>query len=56
VSSILNLILHHKLTLYRVKKLKKDEQFDPRIVAAVEAKLRALGVDDDSDSSNALAL
>ncbi|OAL45288.1 hypothetical protein IQ07DRAFT_221791 [Pyrenochaeta sp. DS3sAY3a] len=39
-----------------VKKLKKEEQFDPRIVAAVEAKLRALGVDDDSDSSNAVAL
>lgn len=34
-----------------VKKLKKEEQFDPQIVAAVEAKLRSLGVDDDSLSS-----
>ena len=33
------------LTRSRVKKAAKEEQFDPQTVAAVEAKLRALGVD-----------
>lgn len=28
-----------------------EEQFDPDLVAAVEAKLRALGVDDDPPTS-----
>ncbi|KAF1846851.1 uncharacterized protein K460DRAFT_367605 [Cucurbitaria berberidis CBS 394.84] len=35
-----------KCTRTPIKKAKKEEQFDPHIVAAVEAKLRALGVDD----------
>lgn len=37
-----------KCTRSPIKKLKKEEQFDPQVVAAVEAKLRALGVGDDS--------
>lgn len=36
----------------RAKKTKTEEQFDPHIVAAVEAKLRALGVADDSSQSS----
>jgi hypothetical protein len=40
------------LTTSRMKKVKKAEQFDPELVAAVEAKLRALGVDKDSPISN----
>ena len=38
------------LTSCRLKKIKKEDHFDPQLVAAVEAKLRALGVDDDSSS------
>ncbi|KAF1362858.1 hypothetical protein EJ07DRAFT_105710 [Lizonia empirigonia] len=34
-----------------VKKPRQDETFDPAVVAAVEAKLRALGVDDDPPTS-----
>ncbi|KAJ4330827.1 hypothetical protein N0V95_009992 [Ascochyta clinopodiicola] len=34
-----------------VKKQRQDETFDPAVVAAVEAKLRALGVDDDPPTS-----
>jgi hypothetical protein len=34
-----------------VKKPSKEETFDPAVVAAVEAKLRALGVDDDPPTS-----
>lgn len=37
-----------RLIIHRVRKAKKEEQFDPQVVAAVEAKLRALGVEDDS--------
>ncbi|KAH7350334.1 hypothetical protein BKA66DRAFT_476362 [Pyrenochaeta sp. MPI-SDFR-AT-0127] len=40
-----------KCTRSPVKKAKKQEQFDPQIIAAVEAKLRALGVDDDTTTS-----
>ncbi|KAF3003419.1 hypothetical protein E8E13_000856 [Curvularia kusanoi] len=35
-----------------VSKPRSQESFDPAVVAAVEAKLRALGVDDDSPSSD----
>jgi hypothetical protein len=35
------------LTTNRMKKVKKAEPFDPELVAAVEAKLRALGVNKD---------
>jgi hypothetical protein len=35
----------------RAKKTKKEERFDPDVVAAVEAKLRALVVDDDPPTS-----
>jgi hypothetical protein len=35
------------LTIHRVKKVKKEETFDPELVAAVEAKLRALDVESD---------
>jgi hypothetical protein len=35
------------LTTHRVKKVKKEEKFDPELVAAVEAKLRELGVESD---------
>jgi hypothetical protein len=34
-----------------VKKPRQEESFDPAVVAAVEAKLRALGVDDDPPTS-----
>ncbi|KAH6614308.1 hypothetical protein C7974DRAFT_74068 [Boeremia exigua] len=36
-----------------VKKFRQEETFDPAVVAAVEAKLRALGVDDDHLTSDA---
>ena len=38
----------------RIKKPRSEESFDPAVVAAVEAKLRALGVDsaDDVPSSD----
>jgi hypothetical protein len=39
------------LILYRNKKTKDDENYDPRLVAAVEAKLRALDVDSDALNS-----
>lgn len=39
------------LTEHSVRKVKKQEHFDPQIIAAVEAKLRALGVDDDTTTS-----
>lgn len=39
------------LTSYSVKKPRHEESFDPAVVAAVEAKLRALGVDDDPPTS-----
>jgi hypothetical protein len=35
----------------RAKKVKGEDIFDPDVVAAVEAKLRALGVDDDPPTS-----
>jgi hypothetical protein len=35
------------LTRYSIKKTKKEETLDPKLVAAVEAKLRALDVDSD---------
>lgn len=38
------------LTRCRVKKPKTGEQFDAQVVAAVEAKLRAMGVDDEVSS------
>ena len=41
----------HPLTKHSVKKPKQEESFDPAVVAAVEAKLRALGVDDDPPTS-----
>ncbi|KAF1924258.1 uncharacterized protein M421DRAFT_424898 [Didymella exigua CBS 183.55] len=34
-----------------IKKLRQEESFDPAVVAAVEAKLRALGVDSDPPTS-----
>ena len=34
-----------------VKKPKKTEQFDAQVVAAVEAKLRAFGIDDGPSSA-----
>jgi hypothetical protein len=36
------------LTNYRIKKAQKDEIFDPELVAAVEAKLKALDVESDA--------
>jgi meiotically up-regulated gene 157 (Mug157) protein len=39
------------LTRHRFKKAKKEETFDPQLVAAVEAKLRALDVDSDMNTS-----
>jgi hypothetical protein len=39
------------LTCDRAKKTKKEESFDPELVAAVEAKLRALDVDSDAVGS-----
>lgn len=39
------------LIAYSVKKPKQEESFDPAVVAAVEAKLRALGVDEDPPTS-----
>ena len=39
------------LTRCSVKKLEKKEQFDAQVVAAVEAKLRAMGVDDEPSSA-----
>ena len=41
------------LIIHRIKKPRSEESFDPAVVAAVEAKLRALGVDstDDAPSS-----
>jgi hypothetical protein len=39
------------LTCDRAKKTKKEESFDPELVAAVEAKLRALDVDSDAIGS-----
>jgi hypothetical protein len=39
-----------KLTTDRTKKA-KDEKFDPKLVAAVEAKLRMLDVDSDALNS-----
>tara|TARA_R110002003_G_scaffold3133_4_gene24830 strand:- start:8213 stop:8380 length:168 start_codon:yes stop_codon:yes gene_type:complete len=35
------------LTISRIKKPRKEEKFDPKLVAAVEAKLRALDVESD---------
>jgi hypothetical protein len=35
------------LTTFRIKKARKEEKFDPKLVAAVEAKLRALDVESD---------
>jgi hypothetical protein len=35
----------------RAKKVKGEDIFDPDVVAAVDAKLRALGVDDDPPTS-----
>lgn len=39
------------LTRCSVKKPEKKEQFDAQVVAAVEAKLRAMGVDDELSSA-----
>lgn len=39
-----------------IKKTKKEERFDPEVVAAVEAKLRALNVDDDTAPSGVEAI
>jgi hypothetical protein len=39
------------LTNCRMKKAKKEESFDPHLVAAVEAKLRALDVESDALTS-----
>jgi hypothetical protein len=39
------------LTNCRIKKAKKEESFDPQLVAAVEAKLRALDVESDALTS-----
>jgi meiotically up-regulated gene 157 (Mug157) protein len=39
-------LIHH-----RFKKAKREETFDPQLVAAVEAKLRALDVDSDMTTS-----
>jgi hypothetical protein len=43
------------LIIHSVKRLEKGEHFDAQVVAAVEAKLRAMDVDDDSPSSAAEA-
>jgi hypothetical protein len=47
-------MLHNRmssLTNCRIKKAKKEESFDPQLVAAVEAKLRALDVESDALTS-----
>jgi meiotically up-regulated gene 157 (Mug157) protein len=41
----------YSLTWFRFKKTKREETFDPQLVAAVEAKLRALDVDSDIPTS-----
>ena len=43
------------LTYHSVRKPEKSEHFDSQVVAAVEAKLRAMDVDDDSAPSAAEA-
>lgn len=43
------------LTHHSVRKPEKGEHFDSQVVAAVEAKLRAMDVDDDSAPSAAEA-
>jgi hypothetical protein len=43
------------LTCHSVRKAEKGDHFDSQVVAAVEAKLRAMDVDDDSPSSAAEA-
>lgn len=43
------------LTVSSVRRPEKGEHFDAQVVAAVEAKLRAMDVDDDSPSSAAEA-
>jgi len=43
------------LTILSVRKTEKGDRFDAQVVAAVEAKLRAMDVDDDSPSSAAEA-
>jgi hypothetical protein len=52
------LAIPHKyamLTVFSVRKPEKGEPFDAQVVAAVEAKLRAMDVDDDSPFSAAEA-
>jgi hypothetical protein len=39
------------LIVDRIKKTRKEETFDPQLVAAVEAKLKALDVDSDALTS-----
>jgi hypothetical protein len=45
-----------KLTAGRIKKARKEESFDPQLVAAVEAKLKALDVDTDALTSGVEAV
>lgn len=46
---------HLSLTYHSVRKPEKGEHFDSQVVAAVEAKLRAMDVDDNSAPSAAEA-
>jgi hypothetical protein len=41
----------NQLTLRSIKKVKKEEELDPILVAAVEAKLQALDLDTDAPLS-----
>jgi hypothetical protein len=51
VSVVLRYQRMQLLTTNSVKKEKKEERFDPGIVAAVEAKLRAFQVEDNPPTS-----
>ena len=44
------------LTIHSIKKAKKEEKVDPILVAAVEAKLKALDVDSEAPLSGPEAI
>jgi hypothetical protein len=47
----ITLLNRNQLTLRSIKKVKKEEELDPILVAAVEAKLQALDLDTDAPLS-----
>jgi hypothetical protein len=47
----ITLLKSNQLTLHSIKKVKKEEELDPILVAAVEAKLQALDLDTDAPLS-----